>query len=551
MRAVSGDSIVDVARDPRFWQGFQGLCLTRTGRLVLGIKRAYGHGASRWSEVWVQASDDHGRTWAQPRLLARSDFRTDGRCVATGGVYVTALRSGRLLLHHDEETWPERSEGGTLLHISDDDGHSWQPALRLGGNAGLRGDGCILELSDGTLVLNTQPGNRLFRSRQGGEDWTEVSRVLTDDLPLRLGEVCLSELHDGRIVMLMRENTYANFPAFAVVSNDRGRTWEPPRPTPFVAHWPSSFALPDGRHLIAYRNVGGRANSVVWCGDLGALPGYRVSSCRYGDTDAATRFTEGGLVLDTDGDRRQFAQFYLMPTDTSRADVTIEAEVRCLANRGHACAVGIRGCGWLRIFPDHLDVEHIPGDSVRKLDGTVWHTYRFERRRRSMRICVDGDEVLAVPAIELAPPAHAPCNAFGAKFDYRSLPLPQTYPMRVRLPAYVRPSNSGCAVWRAVRMDIIGNEWLPDVHYDWEARRDGLPDRWQEENLLELDACRNAGDWGKPVVVCGSDGECFAVDYASNDAPVGFPALAWAHPGRGCNSYVEGFRFQLDDIPSS
>ncbi len=53
------------------------------------------------------------------------------------------------------------------------------------------------------------------------------------------------------------------------------------------------------------------------------------------------------------------------------------------------------------------------------------------------------------------------------------------------------------------------------------------------------------------MVVCRPNGECFAVDYFSNGATVGFAALGWVQHGTGHNCFVEGFRFHLDDIPHS
>ena len=72
----------------------------------------------------------------------------------------------------------------------------------------------------------------------------------------------------------------------------------------------------------------------------------------------------------------------------------------------------------------------------------------------------------------------------------------------------------------------------------------------QERDLLELEYCRDAGDWGKPVPVAFADGECFAVDYFGNGMPVGSDALAWLHPDRGHNCYVNGYRFRLEDLPA-
>ena len=550
MKSVPQSQTAFVARDPGTWQGFPGMCLTPAGRLVLGVKQAYGHGASRWQRVVTMVSDDRGRTWTATATLVEGDFDRELPFVATGGLYLTALRDGRVLMHYFTEDWPERKPTTPVVHVSDDAGMTWSSPIRMTPDLQFRQDGAILERRAGDLVVYSGL-NRLLRSVDRGETWEPYGDpVVPDDCPLQLAESCLAELADGRLIILMRENHYANFPMFTAASEDGGRTWSRPRPTPFIGHWPDAFDLGDGTHLLAYRNVGGRANSVVWRGDLGAMPEYRVSSCRYGEDGPTAEISADGMVLDTERRPGSFVQFYLMPADDPAAHVVMEAELRCLANAGQACSIGLRGAGWLRIFPDHLDLEHSPGHSRVPVDGRSWHRYRMELERGTLRVSVDGTQVLHYPAIDLAPVSHAPCNAFGCKFDYRELPRPEHYPMRVRLPTYVRPSNAGGSVWRSVRLDITGNRWLPDYRYRWRHDRDGLPDAFQEHDLLELEYCRDAGDWGKPIPVAFHDGECFAVDYFGNGMPVGSDALAWLQPDRGHNCYVNGYRFRLEDLPA-
>ncbi len=552
MKSVSPEGMTYLVRDPSVWHGYAHLCLTRTGRLIMSYKQAYGHGASRWDKVFVTHSDDRGRTWAQAQLLDEGDFANKGFLVACGGTYITALRSGRIILDYGLESWPFRDDTVDQMRISDDDGNTWSERVPMSTSGRLYLMGSLTELKDGTLIAFAGPHNKIVRSTDAGMTWEWSDWTMTEETAFGAGmEHCICDLGDGRLIMFMREGSAMNLPAHKMISEDNGLTWSKPQPTPFIGgHWPSCFRLQDGRYIIAYRNLGGRANSVVWCGDPSRLPGYQVSSCRYENAEPTDSLTDEGLVIDNDGAKRQFTQFYLFPPDDNLATVNIEAELRCLSNAGYGCAIGIRRCGWLRIFPDHIDIEHIPGDSVRKLDATQWHKYRFERRDLTMRVFVDDKEVFAVPSLELAPPHVAPFNAFGNMFDYPAWEERHHYPTRVRLLKQVQPSNSGKSIWRSVKMDITKNKWLPDYHYEWISARDGIPDRWQEENLLELDYCQDANDWGKPVVVAWPDGECFAADYFCNGMPVGVVSHARLRPGRGHNNYVAGFRFRVDDIPS-
>jgi hypothetical protein len=538
-----------VARDESMWQGFPGMCLTPSGRLVVAVKQAYGHGASRWSRGIVTTSDDRGRTWSKPKTFVEGDFDKEQAFAATGGFYLTTLRSGRILLHYFNEAWPERAPATPFVRISDDEGDSWAEPRRMTDDLHFRPDGAILELRDGTLLLYSNM-NRILRSTDNGETWEPFGGpVVPEDCPLQLGEVCLSEVIGGAIIMLARENHYANFPMFALRSEDKGASWSRPEPSPFVGHWPATYDLGDGTHVLAYRNIGGRANSLVWRGDLSTAGGYRPSSCRY--DDGCARMTDDGLLVDTTGPGLQFSQYFLLPHDDSDSTVALEAEVRCLANAGHACAVGLRGVGWLRIFPDHVDFEHIPRHSEIPVTGNDWHTYRLDLHRRALRVSIDGEQVLSYPAIDFAPVTHTPCTAFGTKFDYRQLPRPELYPMRVRLPNYVLPSNEGKSMWRRVSLTVSDQRWMPDYRYEWRADRDGMPDRFQEEAFLELERCQDTGDWGKPVPVVFGDGECFAIDYFGNGMPVGYPSVSFLQPDRGHNCYVRGYRFSLEDLPAS
>ena len=125
MKSVPQSQTAFVARDPGTWQGFPGMCLTPAGRLVLGVKQAYGHGASRWQRVVTMVSDDRGRTWTAPATLVEGDFDRELPFVATGGLYLTALRDGRVLMHYFTEEWPERKPTTPVIHVSDDAGITW------------------------------------------------------------------------------------------------------------------------------------------------------------------------------------------------------------------------------------------------------------------------------------------------------------------------------------------------------------------------------------------------------------------------------------------
>ncbi len=265
MKSVPETGTAFVARDPCTWQGFPGMCLTPAGRLVIGIKQAYGHGASRWQRVVTMVSDDHGHTWTAPATVAEGDFDRELPFVATGGLYLTALRDGRVLMHYFTEDWPERKPTTPVIHVSDDAGITWSAPIRMTRDLEFRQDGAVLERRAGDLAVYSGL-NRLVRSTDRGQTWEPYGDpVVPDDCPLQLAESCLAELADGRLIILMRENHYANFPMFAAVSEDAGRTWSRPRPTPFIGHWPAAFDWATGR--TCWPTATSAAARAAWYGE--------------------------------------------------------------------------------------------------------------------------------------------------------------------------------------------------------------------------------------------------------------------------------------------
>ncbi len=180
------------------------------------------------TRVRVQHSDDHGRSWSEPRDISEQARRPGWRWYATGPGAVTRLASGRLLipanhagrdrvhrahtLHSDDggDTWAiggrvdspgsnegqlaQRPDGRVLLYlrnrvpggkefaISDDEGETWRPGPAAPELAGPVCQCDIVAVGDELFATTHRRGTRrvgltVRRSRDGGESWPDAARV--------------------------------------------------------------------------------------------------------------------------------------------------------------------------------------------------------------------------------------------------------------------------------------------------------------------------------------------------------------------------------------
>ncbi|MEZ5978815.1 MAG: sialidase family protein [Planctomycetota bacterium] len=163
------------------------------GRIVLLATKNLGHdresaivdGTSEGTRtVWILESDDHGRSWSEPREITADVKRESWTWYATGpGAGIRMQRgahAGRLVVPCDH------IEAGTKRYfshvvVSDDGGATW----RLGGSTPRDAvNECeVAELEDGALLLNMRNYDRSQRTRQqavsrdGGATWTEQRHV--------------------------------------------------------------------------------------------------------------------------------------------------------------------------------------------------------------------------------------------------------------------------------------------------------------------------------------------------------------------------------------
>lgn len=201
--------------------------------------------AEQARRVFVQHSDDDGRTWSEPREITDVAKLTDWRWYATGPGHAIALRRGRLIVPANHSIAPPAGSsdtgaeakyyGGHVLY-SDDGGESWHIGFTDDNPNGYinANETTAAELPDGRLYFNTRehngtaPGNRADAySSDGGETLQKPYRpqaTLTG--PVVQGSV----LQVGRRLLYSGPSDPASRAAMALRrSDDGGVTWQTER----------------------------------------------------------------------------------------------------------------------------------------------------------------------------------------------------------------------------------------------------------------------------------------------------------------------------------
>jgi sialidase-1 len=257
--------------------------IVRTGPKELGVFfcRTEEHLGPDGAILSVR-STDNGRSWLLPGLAADTPL-DDRECG------VTILSDGRLLLHLWSTCFtrtlydalpPDAYEAGVLRRwkayvvnpryreaaglqgawgrLSSDGGRSWSD--RIAATDAVHGG---VQLRDGSLLCASYRTFRdsigIFHSAGLPGTWG-LRSVLPSPRPdsVAFGEPHILQLRSGRIVMMMRATAkpYNDMDPRCVLwettSDDGGRTWIQPYPTPLWGFPPHLLLLSDGRVLCTY-----------------------------------------------------------------------------------------------------------------------------------------------------------------------------------------------------------------------------------------------------------------------------------------------------------
>jgi len=203
--------------------------------------------------IWISHHD--GKQWSAPVEVA-DGIDAGGKRFPCWNPVLYRSPDGLLLLFYKVGPSPSRWWG--LLKRSTDDGTTWSAAEKLpDGILGPIRNKPIL-LSGGVLLCGSSTEHdgwrvHIERTRDLGKTW-EKTGPLNDGRELGLIQPTIFQHTDGKLQILCRSRQKFIYESW---SEDAGRSWTPPRPTPLVN--PNSgidgVTLHDGRVLLVYNHT--------------------------------------------------------------------------------------------------------------------------------------------------------------------------------------------------------------------------------------------------------------------------------------------------------
>ncbi len=529
MRSLEGTGRVwDIWRIPGRFTKNPDIVRFPSGRMMLVFCDDDQHWAEESSKITTLESNDGGKTWGNPRVIADANIQKgDERWVTPR---LSRLAGGRLVIicdHDDYHYYHEDRPSGIWIWFSDDEGRTWS-APRLTGVPGIE-PGRVTEIGNGTLLMNAHMVFRdnfklaefVMRSTDGGLTWKDLA-VIAKDRVHNFVEGHILPHSSGPIANIMRENNHSGYPSYVSFSYDGAVTWTRPRPLPFAGDRPFAGELPDGRVLITYRNQAGNTGTRAWLGDLFANDGYQVSAVHYGDQ---VSFEDGALRIHNQpgGETR----YLLMPPESFRSDIVMEARMRVEGAPDKPIAIlnvsrlGLTmyvhrdriSCDFRRgatMNPGHPELPRV--DVTHSVDMTKEHRLRMQTSKGRMWVAVDGEPVIHGVMI-------------------KEWPLEDTW--------FGRPRDSAGDVWfRSVEYESI-NETEPAFTWGWTARSGRFPDQYTIDRMLEINpnppGPDKRPDNGYSSWLQLPSGEIYLVDYTNRGD---------TRP----NGHLYAARFSVDDF---
>ena len=511
MPSISSDESRHVVIDarPGHYLCFPDVRLARDNKLVCVYRQSDQHVATR-ADLLFKTSDDLGKTWSPSGYLHPGA----GHCAR-----MTVLDDGRLLVIDDQSM----SQFWSL-----DNGASFHRAPYIA--PGLPLPDRILPLRPDHFLTTAhthrgeqpQPKIRqapseqmVYVSSNQGASWRAYS-VLAYDPNLVLCEASITPLQDGRLLALMRENSFVFEPMYFCLSEDRGATWSLPRPTPVPGHRPTIGLTPLGKLLVTYRNVGPDGGTAAWMGSLEELDhDYEVHGLH--PSPENPKLTPDGLLIENGPGLPGAVRFALRPmTDPERARAELSVEVLVHEAQEKACALHFGG--WWRLFPDRIQppakdapaialepgkparvtLRYAPGTVEAEVNGVNAGTYPVDARQADTRAVLFGN-------------------------------------------ASTQEQNGGKHLWKSVSLSICEPRYERDFSWCWDFAS-GHPDAYARARVLELanDRRANSGDYGYSGWETLPDGRYFcAYHHGGGDLP-GY------EPSR--SSHVRGTWFSDSDF---
>ena len=223
-------------------------------------------------------------------------------------------------------------EGGVDIRWSSDDGATWSKPIHASDTGSVPCSNHFVELPDDQLLLTTRgyvvPGEPVkkrvmqYRSQDNGRTWVDA-RVIAEDPSLNLTEPSTIRLNDGRLMCVIRENSYNFFPSYKIFSEDNGETWSDLEEMPLFGHEQYLGQPQSGKVMIAYRHIGGYAATLAWVGDPDEHTGFQVPAAIRAKTPP--ELCDGVLSIRTAG-KGETALYHLHPPEGEQSMIRLLVE---------------------------------------------------------------------------------------------------------------------------------------------------------------------------------------------------------------------------------
>jgi Neuraminidase (sialidase) len=239
-----------------------------------GLKLSSDRSVRQAEGVYIVRSSDNGTTWTKPeRCESTHALQQNGGSLSPYGKIVQ-LADGTALMSVYYDFADQRGNEDYVFR-SHDDGKTWGEPVLVGKHYNETG---LLALPGGRVLaaLRSEKGGHLAisTSDDNGKTWSTPAQVTRDhEHP---GDLIL--LENGNILLTYGERNKP-FGAEAVVSHDRGKTWETTSKAVLAndaantdCGYPSSVQLPNGSIVTMYYQVddpqnapaSAKAKAIIW-----------------------------------------------------------------------------------------------------------------------------------------------------------------------------------------------------------------------------------------------------------------------------------------------